>query len=81
MAGVWSGSIIYEWINEMNGYGLIQYGPPTDSSVNQGSSVVEGFLIHFRSWDSADVSLDLRDKVHLLPSLLTLPICRISGPH
>ncbi len=26
MADVWSGSIIYEWIEEANDYGLIQYG-------------------------------------------------------
>jgi hypothetical protein len=27
MADVWSGSIIYEWIEEQNNYGLISYGP------------------------------------------------------
>lgn len=30
MADVWSGSIIYEWIQESNDYGLIQYGPKVD---------------------------------------------------
>lgn len=30
MADVWSGSIIYEWIEEMNDYGLISYGPHVD---------------------------------------------------
>jgi hypothetical protein len=28
MADTWSGSIIYEWIQETNDYGLIQYGTP-----------------------------------------------------
>lgn len=30
MADVWSGSIIYEWIEEQNNYGLISYGPKVD---------------------------------------------------
>jgi 1,3-beta-glucanosyltransferase GAS1 len=30
MADVWSGSIIYEWIEEANNYGLIKYGEPVD---------------------------------------------------
>jgi 1,3-beta-glucanosyltransferase GAS1 len=28
MSPYWSGSIIYEWIQEENNYGLISYGPP-----------------------------------------------------
>jgi hypothetical protein len=32
MADVWSGSIIYEWIEEQNNYGLISYGPKVDPS-------------------------------------------------
>lgn len=43
MADVWSGSIIYEWIAEMNGYGLIQYGPPVDAEINEGSSIIQGY--------------------------------------
>ena len=27
MSGTWSGSIIYEWLEEANNYGLISYGP------------------------------------------------------
>ncbi|KAK5940145.1 hypothetical protein PMZ80_007564 [Knufia obscura] len=43
MADQWSGSIIYEWIQEMNQYGLVSYGPQQDASVNEGSSIVQGF--------------------------------------
>ena len=43
MADQWSGAIIYEWIQEMNQYGLISYGPQLDASVNEGSSIVQGF--------------------------------------
>ncbi|KAI8930901.1 hypothetical protein NX059_011916 [Plenodomus lindquistii] len=32
MADVWSGSIIYEWIEEANNYGLIKYGDKVDPS-------------------------------------------------
>lgn len=42
MDGTWSGAIIYEWIQETNAYGLIQYGPPQSGGVNVGSSVVDG---------------------------------------
>ncbi|KAK5071966.1 hypothetical protein LTR64_004255 [Lithohypha guttulata] len=42
MADVWSGAIIYEWIQEMNQYGLINYGPRLDASINEGSSIVQG---------------------------------------
>lgn len=32
MSDVWSGSIIYEWIEEANNYGLIKYGEKVDPS-------------------------------------------------
>ncbi|CAA9962799.1 1-3-beta-glucanosyltransferase [Pyrenophora teres f. maculata] len=32
MADVWSGSIVYEWIEEMNDYGIISYGPKVDAA-------------------------------------------------
>lgn len=32
MADVWSGSIIYEWIEEANNYGLVKYGDKVDPS-------------------------------------------------
>ncbi|KAI9696047.1 MAG: hypothetical protein M1836_005878 [Candelina mexicana] len=30
MADVWSGAIVYEWIQEANNYGLVSYGPSVD---------------------------------------------------
>ncbi|KLU81545.1 glycolipid-anchored surface protein 5 [Magnaporthiopsis poae ATCC 64411] len=38
----WSGSLVYEWIQEQNHYGLISYGPPTDHSI-VASNVKGGF--------------------------------------
>lgn len=34
MSNIWSGSIIYEWIQEENDYGLITYGSNTDALVS-----------------------------------------------
>jgi 1,3-beta-glucanosyltransferase GAS1 len=42
MVNTWSGAIIYEWIQELNQYGLIEYGPSLGAEVNQGSVVVQG---------------------------------------
>ncbi|KAG6129514.1 hypothetical protein E4U50_000347 [Claviceps purpurea] len=42
MINDWSGSIIYEWIQETNHYGLITYGPHVDPSIQQ-ENVVDGF--------------------------------------
>lgn len=44
MSGTWSGAIIYEWIEEANNYGLIEYGPPVDATVT-GANVAGGFTI------------------------------------
>ncbi|KAH7412257.1 Glucanosyltransferase-domain-containing protein [Phaeosphaeria sp. MPI-PUGE-AT-0046c] len=30
MADTWSGSIVYEWIEEQNNYGIVSYGPKVD---------------------------------------------------
>ncbi len=30
MADTWSGSIVYEWIEELNNYGIVSYGPKVD---------------------------------------------------
>ncbi|KAL1884377.1 hypothetical protein VTK73DRAFT_71 [Phialemonium thermophilum] len=38
----WSGSIIYEWIQEENNYGLISYGPKADPTAT-GPNVEGGF--------------------------------------
>ena len=42
MSGTWSGAIIYEWIQEMNQYGLVSYGPPAGADVNDGNNVIQG---------------------------------------
>jgi 1,3-beta-glucanosyltransferase GAS1 len=42
MSGTWSGSIIYEWIQEMNAYGLVSYGSFQGNGVNQGNAVIDG---------------------------------------
>jgi hypothetical protein len=41
MNGIWSGAIIYEWIEETNNYGLISYGPEVSATV-VASNVVAG---------------------------------------
>lgn len=41
MNGLWSGAIIYEWIQETNNYGLISYGPQVSATV-VASGVVAG---------------------------------------
>lgn len=43
MVNTWSGAIIYEWIQELNNYGLVEYGPPAGPDVNDGAIVVQGF--------------------------------------
>ena len=42
MNDLWSGAIIYEWIEETNDYGLISYGPSVAATV-VASGVVAGF--------------------------------------
>jgi 1,3-beta-glucanosyltransferase GAS1 len=42
MSGTWSGAIIYEWLQEMNGYGLVNYGPFAGKGVTDGTRVVDG---------------------------------------
>lgn len=34
MSAIWSGAIIYEWIQEANDYGLVSYGPYVDPASN-----------------------------------------------
>lgn len=80
MADAWSGAIIYEWIEETNNYGLIEYGPPTGSGVNEGSSVVQGFLPRSLYRVYANHLTDLHDKVHPLQSLQISPIYKVVGP-
>jgi hypothetical protein len=41
MDSLWSGAIVYEWIQEANNYGLISYGPKVDPTV-VASGVVAG---------------------------------------
>lgn len=42
MVNDWSGSIIYEWIEETNDYGLISYGPSAAATATE-SGVVAGY--------------------------------------
>ena len=42
MVGTWSGAIIYEWIQELNNYGLVEYGPSVGPDVQQGDVIVQG---------------------------------------
>ncbi len=42
MSGTWSGAIIYEWIQEMNKYGLVSYGPFAGDALQQGTTVIDG---------------------------------------
>lgn len=42
MSGTWSGSIIYEWIQETNNYGLVNYGPPNQGAPASATNVIEG---------------------------------------
>ncbi|PYH32901.1 putative 1,3-beta-glucanosyltransferase [Aspergillus neoniger CBS 115656] len=46
MSGTWSGAMIYEWIEETNDYGLIEYGPPgadTPPTATKDIIVQDGF--------------------------------------
>jgi 1,3-beta-glucanosyltransferase GAS1 len=42
MSETWSGAIIYEWIQEMNAYGLVAYGPFASDALQQGTTVIDG---------------------------------------
>ncbi|KAK3320918.1 Glucanosyltransferase-domain-containing protein [Cercophora scortea] len=44
MVNDWSGSIIYEWIEEANHYGLVSYGPAVSATVT-GSNIVGGYTV------------------------------------
>ncbi|KAF7510136.1 hypothetical protein GJ744_007035 [Endocarpon pusillum] len=43
MSGTWSGAIIYEWIQEMNHYGLVSYGPYAPNALQQGTTIIDGY--------------------------------------
>jgi len=79
MADTWSGAIIYEWIQEMNQYGLISYGAQQDSSVNEGSSILQGFAHAVSTEGFANHSIDSFDRVLPHPSTLILTISRVVG--
>jgi 1,3-beta-glucanosyltransferase GAS1 len=44
MTDLWSGAIVYEWIEEANNYGLISYGPAVSATV-VAPDVVGGFTV------------------------------------
>jgi 1,3-beta-glucanosyltransferase GAS1 len=46
MVDTWSGAMIYEWIQELNHYGLVSYGPALAPSVEEGKRVVQGCVAH-----------------------------------
>ena len=39
----WSGAIVYEWIQEQNNYGIINYGPPADDPTRNDESVFDNW--------------------------------------
>lgn len=43
MVDTWSGSMIYEWIEEVNDYGLVSYGPPGPKNAPPTDLVYDGF--------------------------------------
>ncbi|CAG8184724.1 unnamed protein product [Penicillium salamii] len=43
MVDTWSGSMIYEWIEETNDYGLISYGASVDPATASGTQIEDGF--------------------------------------
>ncbi|EAW09875.1 putative 1,3-beta-glucanosyltransferase [Aspergillus clavatus NRRL 1] len=43
MSDTWSGSMVYEWIQEVNHYGLITYGPPAPGVNTPDKLVYDGF--------------------------------------
>lgn len=44
MVDTWSGSIVYEWIQETNDYGLISYGPEEHDAPPTKTNVQDGFV-------------------------------------
>ncbi|OJD22166.1 hypothetical protein ACJ73_06492 [Blastomyces percursus] len=92
MTGTWSGAMVYEWIEELNNYGLITYGkvPEGDTS---NPSALDGFSrrgtptpvnpdftnlkSRFATLDPTGVALsDYSDKA----SEVTAPPCPLSTP-
>lgn len=43
MIGDWSGAIVYEWIQERNNYGLVNYGPPDGDPSRDDETVFDGY--------------------------------------
>ncbi|KAL6855319.1 hypothetical protein ACO1O0_006460 [Amphichorda felina] len=43
MASDWSGAIVYEWIQEQNGYGIVSYGPPVGDPGRSDESVFDNW--------------------------------------
>lgn len=43
MVNDWSGAIIYEWIQEQNNYGVVNYGPPVGDPTKNDESVFDNW--------------------------------------
>lgn len=43
MINDWSGAIIYEWIQEQNNYGIVNYGPPVGDPTKNDESVFDNW--------------------------------------
>lgn len=91
MVGTWSGSIVYEWIQETNNYGLITYGPPADGAAPADDIVEDGFtrkgtptpvVPDFENLKSkwATITPTGVSKKDYNPSTVTTPDCPSSTP-
>ncbi|KAJ2978367.1 hypothetical protein NUW58_g7519 [Xylaria curta] len=90
MSRYWSGSIIYEWIEETNHYGLISYGPKVDPTVSR-ENIVDGFT---RAGTPTPVSPDFENlsnqwakitptgvaKTDYDPNIVSTRVCPASTP-
>ena len=79
MVNTWSGSIIYEWIQEQNDYGLISYGGSIEDPVRQGTPqpVAPDFTNLQAAWSIQPSGVQLSDYTKTATKLST-PACPAS---